>query len=330
MSQTFESPVHQTFVATANNPKITAEVARRGVLIRLDPRTEKPWERTGFRHPKLETWATQQIGELTWSGLVIVQSWLVAGQPVPADLPAFGSFEAWTRVHGGILAHIGVAGFLANREQLFEDADAQTGLYRTFLGKWWDTFHDDAKLAADLVPLAVEADLLDKQTATAQALGNLLGELYERTIGLDPDPAQPDRPEAVVVQRGKQRGRNHWQLKPVSYVQTANSGAPGTLGAPSEIKTGQKSGAPPGSTAPPVGALRTAVVHPQEESITRRFTTISGDSEIGGAPKAPGVPKNAVYAYEDARQCRACRGELLSEAELLRGLHAYCLEPVPW
>jgi hypothetical protein len=350
VSQIFEAPVHQTFVATANNPKITAEVARRGVLIRLDPRTEKPWERTGFHHPKLETWVVEKLGELTWSGLVIVQSWLEAGQPIPADLPAFGSFEAWTQVHGGILAHLGVTGFLANREQLFEDADAQTGLYRTFLGKWWDTFRGDAKLATDLVALAVDADLLDAQAANAQALGNLLGELYERTIGLDPRPTQTDRPAAVVIQRSKLQGRNHWQLKPAStdtdqfapdrttwiHVQTANSGASGTSGAPSEIKSTPKRGAPSGSTPPEAVHPESETVgvapqvHPEQGGYTQGYTQNSADSEIAGAPRAPVAPENAAYVSIHAWQCRACRGELTGEAELLRGLHTYCLEPVPW
>jgi len=52
-SKTAAVPVKCTWVATANNPSLSLEVARRTVSIRLDSEVERPWERTNFKHPHL-------------------------------------------------------------------------------------------------------------------------------------------------------------------------------------------------------------------------------------------------------------------------------------
>ena len=45
-------PNTQVWVATANNPSLSAELARRCVHVRLDAGEERPWERTDFRLPR--------------------------------------------------------------------------------------------------------------------------------------------------------------------------------------------------------------------------------------------------------------------------------------
>ncbi len=41
------------WMATGNNVKLSNEMARRSLAIRLDSRVDRPWEREGFRHPQL-------------------------------------------------------------------------------------------------------------------------------------------------------------------------------------------------------------------------------------------------------------------------------------
>jgi hypothetical protein len=56
-SRTAALPVTCVWLATANNPGLSLEVARRTVSILLDSGVEKPWQRQGFKHLKLRGWA---------------------------------------------------------------------------------------------------------------------------------------------------------------------------------------------------------------------------------------------------------------------------------
>lgn len=53
-----------------------------------------------------------------------LQAWLsgrgayATGKPQASDLPAFGSFQEWTGMVGGVLAHVGIGGFLGNLGEL--------------------------------------------------------------------------------------------------------------------------------------------------------------------------------------------------------------------
>ena len=49
-------PIRCLWIATGNNPEFSNEMARRLVRIRLDANVERPWQRSGFRHPDLMTW----------------------------------------------------------------------------------------------------------------------------------------------------------------------------------------------------------------------------------------------------------------------------------
>src|SRR5918912_1588989 len=108
------APVRLTWLMTANNPIMDTQTARRVVRSRLDPKVDRPWLREPgqFRHPDLRAWALANRGELVWAALVLVQAWVDQGRPPGGVTP--GSYEAWARTMGGILANAGIPGFLAN------------------------------------------------------------------------------------------------------------------------------------------------------------------------------------------------------------------------
>lgn len=107
-SEQVSLPVRCVWVATANNPTLSTEISRRCIRIRIDPRVDKPWQREGFKHPKLRTWIDTNRGELVWAALVICRYGLQHG----ATGRPLGSYEAWSDVLGRILAGAGFAGFL--------------------------------------------------------------------------------------------------------------------------------------------------------------------------------------------------------------------------
>ena len=110
---------------------------RRCYLVRMDARHPKPWERTGFRHPRLEEYVTEHRGELVAALLTIIRGWYAASCPV-ASVPPFGGFEAWAETTGGILAYAGVEGFLANLPDLHAHLDQDTPVWAAFFEAWYD------------------------------------------------------------------------------------------------------------------------------------------------------------------------------------------------
>jgi putative DNA primase/helicase len=69
-------PNRSVWAATANNPELSVDIARRAVTCQLDPGVECPWERKGFKHEDLRTWVTENRGALVSAALTLVQAWI--------------------------------------------------------------------------------------------------------------------------------------------------------------------------------------------------------------------------------------------------------------
>jgi hypothetical protein len=143
-------PQRATWFATGNNLTLRGDLPRRCYWIRMDAKTARPWQRTGFTHPDLEAWVTSHRGELLAALLTIIRAWHLAGRP-RADVPRLGGFEAWARTIGGILAFIGVPGFLGNLEALYEQTDEDTPQWEALVAAWWEQFREQDLTVADLV-----------------------------------------------------------------------------------------------------------------------------------------------------------------------------------
>ena len=137
-SEMVRFPIRCVWIATGNNPQFSNEIARRMVRIRLDPHEDQPWLREGFRHPNLLAWVWQNRARLVAACLTLGRAWIAAG--MPRHQKTIGSFEGWAQVMGGILEVAGVPGFLGNLKEMYERADAEGGVWRGFVGLWWDRF----------------------------------------------------------------------------------------------------------------------------------------------------------------------------------------------
>jgi hypothetical protein len=153
-------PIRCAWLASANNPIFSNEMARRSISIRLNPPMERPWERTDFKHPNLLEWVGAHRAELVRAGLVLVRAWLAAGRP-PFSGTLLGSYEAWTRTIGGILEYAGIGGFLGNLRRFYDQTDTETAVWRGFVQEWWDAHQTAGVTTADLLPLATECEGLD-------------------------------------------------------------------------------------------------------------------------------------------------------------------------
>jgi len=151
-------PNRALWLVTGNNPALSMEIARRCVRIRIDPRVDRPWQRSGFKHPEVVEWAKENRVRLVRAVLVFVRAWIAAGRPMFAQ--RLGSFERWAGVVGGILDVAGIRGFMGSLEDLYENADAEGQVWREFTSEWWEAFRNQPKKVCELNDLCESRDLM--------------------------------------------------------------------------------------------------------------------------------------------------------------------------
>ncbi len=149
-------PVRCAWVATANNPTLSPEIARRTVRIRLDARRDQPWLRPAseFRHPDLRNWVREHCTALSEAILTLVQAWVAQGRPIPADIPPMGMYEGWRRTIAGILHVADLPGFLDTGKD--DAADTVRPALSAFLAAWMERFGEDRVTVSDLYALMAE------------------------------------------------------------------------------------------------------------------------------------------------------------------------------
>lgn len=154
---TQEWPQRATWIATGNNIQLGGDLARRCYWIRLDSGLEEPWRRPteGFRHHPLLPWVAERRGELLAALLVLARAWYAAGRPQPGVRPTLGSFETWSAIVSGILAHAGVPDFLGNLDDLYSRNNDERSEWQGFLLVWHERYGAEptllAKVASDLL-----------------------------------------------------------------------------------------------------------------------------------------------------------------------------------
>jgi hypothetical protein len=169
VSRTIRVPNTATWLASGNNTRLSRELIRRTLWCRLDAKQDAPWERTGFRHPRLVTWMKENRGKLVWAVLTLCRAWIVAGWPKGKQ--TLGMFESWAEVMGGILDVSGVPGLLANAKKFRQAATDQADEWHAFVAAWWAKHGNKSVGVQQLFELAKEQCLLD----------NVLGDREERS-----------------------------------------------------------------------------------------------------------------------------------------------------
>lgn len=211
-TQLLRLPLTCTWVATGINPTLSAEITRRTMRIRLAPEMERPWLRSGFRHPDLRGWTSARRGELVWAALTLVQAWIASGRP-DGSADRLGMFEAWTRVMSGILDTCGVPGFLCNLAAFYEASDNESRTLAAFVSRWWNAYGDREVGVADLwrlltPPAGDPMDLNlggDSEASQRIRLGKKLGQLRDRVFD-----------GRKILDAGSRQRAQQWKLKPVA------------------------------------------------------------------------------------------------------------------
>ncbi|MDR3438593.1 MAG: hypothetical protein P4L94_18455, partial [Telmatospirillum sp.] len=180
-------PNNALWLMTGNNPKLSDEMARRCVRVRIDPRVDRPWLRAKFKHAAIADWAKENRPALVHAVLTLIQAWIAAGRP--GHGVSLGSFEAWSTIVGGVLGVAQIPGFLGNLDELYETANTDGQMWREFVAAWWDVFRRQPQKVGDLNRLCEQRDLMlsvrgdgssrSQQTRLATALGNKRDRLFD-------------------------------------------------------------------------------------------------------------------------------------------------------
>jgi len=96
MNQSLEAAWLAVMFVSGNNLMFAGDMARRVVPVDLDPRVEKPEERTGFQHARLLEWVRQERPRLVVAALIALTAFFAAGCPKQPGISEFGAFEAWS------------------------------------------------------------------------------------------------------------------------------------------------------------------------------------------------------------------------------------------
>lgn len=180
-------PNRAVWLCSANNPRFSLELVRRSVRIRIDPKQDMPWHRSGFRHDPVMDWARDNRPKLVRALLTLIRGWVAAGRP--AGKQSLGSFESWARVVGGILEVAGIDGFLANSTAFCAEADEEGEAWRGFTKAWWEKFGPTPVRVLELNELCDVHELLVRERGDGPArsqqtkLGNLLRAKRDRVFG---------------------------------------------------------------------------------------------------------------------------------------------------
>jgi hypothetical protein len=176
-------PNRTTWLATGNNIRLRGDLPRRCIWVRMDARMARPWlrDRSKFKHPQLPEWVSQNRGAILWAILTIARAWVGAGKPRGQEVPALGGYEAYCEVVGGVLTFIGVKGFLANLNAMYDEADTDTPQWEAFLEAWLEFIGIEPSTVAEIISKLNEN--MDFKASLPDSLAGKDGRDYSRRLG---------------------------------------------------------------------------------------------------------------------------------------------------
>ena len=117
-------PALTVWFATGNNVQPKGDTVRRVLPIRIEPESERPETRTGFKYPNLLAEVKLRRSELATCALTILRGFVVDGSP-DQGLTPWGSFEAWSKIVRNTLVWIGLPDPIETRTDLLTIADRE-------------------------------------------------------------------------------------------------------------------------------------------------------------------------------------------------------------
>lgn len=187
-----------TWFITGNNVSLAADTPERCLHIRLHTEVESPQLRSGFRYPDLFTVIRERRVALLSAALTVLRAYFVAGMP-DQGLPAWGSFESWSRVVRGALVWAGCSDPAITREELQASADTETDVKALLIAGWEEL--QESQGAAQGFRAAEVLALMKYSSDQAPTLRAALSELATA-------PATVPEPKTLARHLRDAKGRN--------------------------------------------------------------------------------------------------------------------------
>lgn len=172
------------WTVTSNNAAIVGDLARRSLLVTIDPEMPHPEKRTGFAVDDLSAHITEHRGAILAALLTLVRSWHVAGRPAPA-LTSSDDYGQVRSVLQGILTHSGIPGAFdaADVDHLVADDDDE---HHNFLTALAAAFGENPFTAKDVLARTnpPSDNLIGAQPIQWDALPSELADKYVAAKGM--------------------------------------------------------------------------------------------------------------------------------------------------
>lgn len=198
-----------TWILTGNNPRLSNELARRCVRIRMDAGMERPQDRpqSSFPH-ELPRWAIEERGKLIWCILTLVRYWIAQGRPAPQK--GLSAYHSWSQVVGGILTAASVPGWLENLPDLYEEAESESEEWAILVQAWSIAHPPPGKVSSgDIMRLAVTREVLPEQLRTdPRKMGLALNAHRDQVFS-----------GHIIRKAGLVGGSRHWTLQKIELVE---------------------------------------------------------------------------------------------------------------
>ena len=212
-------PVRSTFIATANNCDVDGDIVRRSIHVRIVPQCERPELRSGFRHPDLLRWVSEERPRLVAAALTLLRAYQTAGCP-DVGLPPMGSFTSWSRLVRSCVVWAGLPDPVATQQTLRETADRSSAEAAALLDAIASVQERDRWYTAqELLELADRPEGCELRSVLQEycanhdgALPNVwrLGRVLQR---------HADRVcQGMALRRRVHRNRTYWRVVRVSSV----------------------------------------------------------------------------------------------------------------
>lgn len=159
-TQNLHCKVVQLFLLTANNARMSPDMSRRFVRVRLKSTHAHPERRNDFKIDDIIGWVKDPVNRSNILSCIsyIVKMWISANKPKYRGIPTMGSYENWRNVIGNIMFHAGEKSWLANLGEATE-AVGFTDDWEPFFDAWSDKIGTKASLG-QLFDLAIKEGLL--------------------------------------------------------------------------------------------------------------------------------------------------------------------------
>ena len=157
-NQMVDIPNKSTWICTGNNIKLSDEVGRRAVWIRLDAEQEQPWKRSGFKHTNLTQFLKDNRPKYLSSLYSIIRPWMLDGMPNGSY--QLGSFEQWSLKMSGIFDYYSLDdfSFMGNADNLYDKLDSKRSDYINFFRAWFQRYGDNPVGIKDVFHIATYRD----------------------------------------------------------------------------------------------------------------------------------------------------------------------------